>query len=56
MSHEIEADFVYNFDNENAQCQKCSSYSPLTNDTGYCHEAKAEVPKDAHCDFFQSVD
>jgi hypothetical protein len=56
MSHEIEADFVYNWENENSQCHKCTSFRALDANNGYCEEARAEVPKDAHCDFFQSLD
>ena len=26
MSHEIEADFVYDYHNEDSQCQKCTSF------------------------------
>lgn len=56
MAHEIEADFVYGWENENSQCQRCSSFQVRKNGEGFCTEAKAEVPVDAHCDFFQSVD
>lgn len=56
MSHEIEADFVYAWENENSQCRRCSSFQAMENGGGFCTEAQAEVPVDAHCDFFQSVD
>jgi len=56
MSHEIEADFVYQWGNEAGQCKNCVSFSRLESGKGFCSEAKNEVPDDAHCDFFQSQD
>ena len=56
MAHEIEADFVFDWGNENSQCQKCTSYQELGEGIGYCSEAQSEVPEDAHCDVFQSRD
>lgn len=56
MSHEIEADFVYESENEDTQCQRCTSFRSKTAGLGLCTEAQAEVPANAHCDFFQSVD
>ncbi len=56
MAHEIEADFVYGWYNENSQCKNCTSFSKSESGQGYCSEAKTEVPDDAHCDFFQSRD
>lgn len=53
MSHEIEADFKEFYDDEERQCQRCTSYNP---ENGYCSEAQAEVPQEGHCDFFQSID
>jgi len=53
MSHEIEADFVYSYHNEEKQCRMCASFD---REAGYCSEARAEVPADAHCDFFQAID
>lgn len=55
MSHEIEADYKEDWENEASQCQNCTSFQ---NDQGqgYCTEAKAQVPPTAHCDFFQSID
>lgn len=55
MSHEIEADFKEECDNEAVQCFNCTSFEDR-GAAGYCHEAKAEVPFTAHCDFFQSRD
>jgi len=56
MSHEIEADYREEWDNELTQCRHCTSYGIGDDGEGYCHEAKAPVPPTAHCDFFQSVD
>lgn len=56
MSHEIEADFVNDWDNESSQCQRCTSFQALTESRGHCTEAQADVPSDSHCDFFQSID
>lgn len=56
MSHEIEADYKESWESEETQCERCTSYFVLESGGGYCNEAKAEVPRDAHCDFFQSVD
>lgn len=56
MAHEIEADFVQDWYNENSQCQKCTSFQEGKNGQGLCTEAKSEVPATAHCDFFQSRD
>ncbi|MCK9438613.1 MAG: hypothetical protein WCY43_00340 [Patescibacteria group bacterium] len=54
MGHEIEADFVYDYHNEDSQCQKCTSFKNLGNH-GFCSEANSEVPLTGHCDFFQSI-
>ena len=51
MAHEIEADFIEDYYNEDKQCRMCTSFSG-----GYCKEAQTEVPPTAHCDFFQSID
>jgi len=56
MSHEIEADFVYDWENESSQCQRCTSFQVRAGDKNFCTEAQAEVPANAHCDFFQSID
>ncbi|MDP3837161.1 MAG: hypothetical protein Q8Q67_03605 [bacterium] len=56
MSHEIEADYKEDWETEATQCVRCTSFMILDNGAGYCNEAKAEVPHDAHCDFFQSID
>lgn len=55
MSHEIEADYKNNWDNEATQCLNCTSYEE-NEGRGFCHEAKGEVPSSAHCDFFQARD
>lgn len=52
MSHEIEADFVSFYHDEEKQCRVCTSFDP---ETGYCSEARAAVPADGHCDFFQAA-
>lgn len=54
MGHEIETDFVYDYHNEDSQCQKCTSFKNLGNH-GFCSEANSEVPLTGHCDFFQSI-
>lgn len=51
MSHEIEADYKEDWENEASSCQNCTSF-----EQGFCNEAKSEVPASAHCDFFQSID
>lgn len=51
MSHEIEADYKEEYQNEEQQCQHCNSYQ-----AGYCNELEQEVPLIGHCDFFQSKD
>ena len=56
MAHEIEADFVLDWYNEDNQCKKCTSFEASSNGQGICSEAKSEVPENAHCDFFQSRD
>jgi hypothetical protein len=53
MSHEIEADFKDYWPDEEKQCRCCTSFDA---GSGFCSEAKAEVPPEGHCDFFQSID
>lgn len=55
MAHEIEADFVSDWENEATSCQNCTSFSSASG-KNYCSEAKSEVPSNGHCDFFQAVD
>ncbi len=55
MSHEIEANFVADWSNEAGQCRRCASFN-AEDGSGFCSEAKNEVPPNAHCDFFQSID
>lgn len=55
MSHEIEADYVEEWPNENTQCNRCTSFG-VKDGVGFCSEAKCDVPETAHCDFFQSID
>lgn len=55
MAHEIEADFVSDYYNEDLQCFKCTSFQGRKNN-GFCSEANSEVPSSGHCDFFQSKD
>lgn len=55
MSHEIEANFVEDWDNEKSQCKNCTSFF-VENGKGFCSEAQSEVSSAAHCDFFQSRD
>lgn len=51
MAHEIEADFIEDYYNEDKQCRFCTSFI-----NGYCHEAQTEVAPSSHCDFFQMRD
>jgi hypothetical protein len=53
MSHEIEANFVADWSNPDNECSCCTAFDP---ETGFCSEAKCEVPPNGHCDFFQSRD
>lgn len=55
MAHEIEADFVQDYYNEDLQCKNCTSFE-LSSGHGFCSEAKSEVSPKDHCDFFQSKD
>ncbi len=55
MSHEIESDYKEDWDNERTACENCTSYQTDGN-AGFCTEAQAMVPSNAHCDFFQSID
>lgn len=55
MAHEIEADFVSDYHDEDKQCSNCTSFENRS-DAGYCSEAQSEVPANGHCDFFQSKD
>jgi hypothetical protein len=55
MSREIEADYKEEWDNEENQCQRCTSFRMEEGKT-FCTEAQCEVPPTAHCDFFQSID
>jgi hypothetical protein len=55
MAHEIEADFVYDYPNEEKQCRRCTSFHDNSG-SGYCSEAQSEVAPNSHCDFFQERD
>lgn len=55
MSHEIEADFVAQWENEATQCKNCTSFK-ISGHQSFCTEAQSEVPANGHCDFFQSID
>ena len=55
MSHEIEADYKDDWENEATMCQNCTSFIS-DNGASFCTEAKSAVPATAHCDFFQSKD
>ncbi len=54
MSHEIEANFVSDFEFEASQCRHCTSFS-LSGGQGHCSEMNADIEPDGHCDFFQST-
>ena len=51
MSHEIEADYIADYHNEEKQCPFCDSYK-----NGFCKELEQKVSKTGHCDFFRSID
>jgi hypothetical protein len=53
MSHEIEANFIADWSNKENECLRCTGYDA---ETGFCSEAKTEVPANGHCDFFQARD
>lgn len=55
MSHEIEAEFVAECENEAVQCQRCTSFL-IQNDQYFCAESQSPVPPNGHCNFFQSTD
>lgn len=51
MSHDIEADYRDEYDNEERRCPSCDSYQ-----NGYCSELNQEVSETGHCDFFRLKD
>lgn len=55
MSHEIEADYIEDYHNEDKTCIYCDSYS-IKDNKCYCVELEKEVLQSAHCDFFKSID
>lgn len=55
MSREIESEFTLAWGNEATQCCRCTSFK-IEGDRNICTEGNFEVPPDAHCDFFQSID
>ncbi len=55
MSHEIEADYVLKYSNEDQQCPHCKCFE-AQDDGGFCNELNQKVPLTAHCDFFSSID
>ena len=55
MSHEIEANYIEDYYNDEKQCQHCNSFE-LREGACVCTEYDEEVRATAHCDFFQSVD
>ena len=55
MAHEIEANFVDDFENEAGQCQNCTSFR-IEGDICFCTESQTIIPPNGHCDFFQSLD
>ena len=55
MSHEIDAEFVFDWATEATQCRNCTSFQ-AGDEQGFCTEANGLVPPTAHCDFFQSKD
>jgi hypothetical protein len=54
MSHEIEANFIAEWPDGEKRCERCSSFF-IDQGRCFCAEAKAEVPPQGHCDFFQSL-
>jgi len=55
MSHEIESEFVAEWDNEASQCQNCTSFT-IEDGQYFCSESKTPIPPCGHCNFFQSID
>ena len=51
MSHEIEADYKEDYENEERQCPNCKCY-----ENSHCSELGQEVSPTGHCDFFSSRD
>lgn len=51
MSHDIEADYKEDHENEERQCPRCKSYQE-----GFCNELGGKVSSTGHCDFFSSID
>ncbi len=55
MAHEIESEFVADWENEASQCQNCTSFQN-NNNQNFCTESKTPIPTDGHCNFFQATD
>ncbi len=55
MRPESDAEYTIDWDNEETQCSKCTSFE-IKDNVGYCSEAKGEVAPTAHCDYFKSRD
>ncbi|MCU0680368.1 MAG: hypothetical protein MUF50_03660 [Planctomycetes bacterium] len=55
MSHEIESEFVADWEDENSQCCNCTSFA-VEDGNCFCTESQTEVPPCGHCNFFQSID
>ncbi len=55
MAYEIEADFKEDWSDEETQCKNCTSFYE-EGGKFLCSEAQNEIPYNAHCDFFQSLD
>jgi hypothetical protein len=51
MAHEIEANYIAEWENKDGQCWRCTSFNV---ETGFCSEAQSQVSAEGHCDFFQA--
>ena len=57
MAHEIEAEFVPEWEDEAGQCKNCTSFQTgESEDDDYCSESKSSTPANGHCNYFQSID
>ncbi|MFZ4632139.1 MAG: hypothetical protein ACOYL8_02950 [Patescibacteria group bacterium] len=56
MSHEIEAEFVDDFENIDRQCWNCTSFQVHEGGECFCTESKTQVSPTGHCNYFQAVD
>ena len=55
MSHEIEADYIEDYHNEDKHCVNCDSCRPV-GEGYYCAELETEISGRGTCDFFRLVE